>query len=345
MKILSHTSLKPFHTFGLDVQAAKIIEAYDIKDFMQIWHQYSNQPKILVGEGSNLLFCDDFEGVVALNCLKGVTLKETSSDWLLHVAGGENWHNLVRWTVEKGMGGLENLALIPGLVGSAPIQNIGAYGVEFQERCDYLDVLMLATGEIKRFSVAECEFGYRDSIFKRQLKEGSIIVAVGFKLSKLWSPVIGYGDLRELAEIESLTSKDVFNKVCDIRRAKLPDPQVLGNAGSFFKNPRVSKSVADALLMRYENMPCYATGDTDIKLAAGWLIEKAGLKGYHVGGAAVHENQALVLINTGSATGLDVITLAQFVMDTVYKQFGVKLEHEVRFIGKVGEIYLDTAFK
>lgn len=343
MKILSHTSLKPFHTFGLDAKASKIIEAHDINDFVQIWDQYSKEPKLLIGEGSNVIFCDDFEGIVILNCLKGISLEETSSQWLLHVAGGENWHELVRWSVEKGMSGLENLALIPGLVGSAPIQNIGAYGLEFKDRCEYVDVLMLDSGKIKRFTNDACEFAYRDSIFKNQLKDKAVIVAVGLKLPKLWAPVIAYGALSELGNKLELTGCDVFNKVCEIRSDKLPDPHEMGNAGSFFKNPVVPKSIADTLLKTYENMPCYAVNENEVKLAAGWLIEQAGLKGRVLGGAAVHHKQALVLINTGAATSKDVLSLAKDVAQEVYLQFGVKLEHEVRFIGKNQEIMWDEA--
>lgn len=343
MKILADTSLKPFHTFAIDVHAKKIIEAHDVKDFLQIFHQYANEPMLLVGEGSNLLFCEDFDGVVILNRLKGIKIKETDSAWLLHVAGGENWHDLVRWTLDNEMPGLENLALIPGLVGSAPIQNIGAYGVEFCEHCDYVDVLMLATGEIQRFSAAECEFGYRDSIFKRQLKNDAIIVAVGFSLPKLWKPVLGYGGLSGLVSDVSVTAKTVFNKICEIRREKLPDPNVVGNAGSFFKNPIVNKSLAESLKVAHDAMPWYVVNDTEVKLAAGWLIEHAGLKGRTFGGAAVHDKQALVLINQGTATSSDVIQLAQLVVDTVLMKFGVKLEHEVRFIGKTHEITLAVA--
>lgn len=342
MNILPSTSLKPFHTFGIDVQAKLIIEANSTDDLMQIWRDHAGCPKLLVGEGSNLLFCEDFEGVVVLNRLKGIEIEETATAWRLHVAGGENWHNLVQMTVDNGMAGLENLALIPGLVGSAPIQNIGAYGVELNERCEYVDVLMLDSGEVVRMSADECAFGYRDSVFKRELKDRALIVAVGLQLPKAWSAVIGYGALRDLTECAEISAKDVFNKVCEIRSEKLPNPKLLGNAGSFFKNPVVSKVHADALITQYDEMPSFAVSDNQVKLAAGWLIDQCGLKGHRVGGASVHRHQALVLVNDGNATAHDVVTLASEVVATVEAKFGVRLEHEVRFMGREGETTLEA---
>lgn len=342
MKTLPNTSLKPFHTFGLDVNAKIIVEAQTADDLIRIWRDYSNQTKLVVGEGSNLLFCENFDGVVVLNRLKGIEVEETGSHWHLHVAGGENWHQLVSWTIENGMPGLENLALIPGLVGSAPIQNIGAYGVELNERCEYVDVLLLENGEIVRMGAGACEFGYRDSVFKRELKDKAIIVAVGLKLSKAWVPVIGYGALGELTHKADLSARDVFDKVCEIRREKLPDPRVLGNAGSFFKNPVVPREQVQGLLEQYEKMPSFDVSEREVKLAAGWLIDQCGLKGYCIGGAAVHNKQALVLINKGNATADDVIALAKHVVDAVYARFGVHLEHEVRFMGAREETSLEA---
>ncbi|KXF79606.1 UDP-N-acetylmuramate dehydrogenase [Enterovibrio coralii] len=342
MKTLLTTSLKPFHTFGIDVDAKQIIEAHCAEDFLSVWRDYADEPKLILGEGSNLLFCQSYDGVVVLNRLKGIDVDETATAWRLHVAGGENWHELVRWTVEQNMPGLENLALIPGLVGSAPIQNIGAYGVELNERCEYVDVLMLETGDVVRMSADECEFGYRDSVFKGRLKDKAIIVAVGLLLPKVWVPVIGYGALSELSEQSELTALDVFNKVCDIRNEKLPNPAVIGNAGSFFKNPVVSKSQADALAVQHDKMPRFAVSDDHVKLAAGWLIDQCGLKGFRVGGAAVHDKQALVLTNLENASAEDVVALAKHVVDTVESKFGVSLEHEVRFMGAHAETTLEA---
>nr|WP_269449289.1 UDP-N-acetylmuramate dehydrogenase [Grimontia celer] len=342
MNILSTTSLKPFHTFGIDVQAKAIIEAQSAEDFIKIWRDRADEPKIVLGEGSNLLFCEDFDGIVILNRLKGIDVEETASHWHLHVAGGENWHHLVKWTVEQGMPGLENLALIPGLVGSAPIQNIGAYGVELNERCEYVDVLMLETGEVIRMGAGACEFGYRDSVFKRELKDKAIILAVGFQLSKAWKPVIGYGALGDLASKDDVSAKEVFDKVCEIRSEKLPDPNLLGNAGSFFKNPVVPKTQIKSLLADNEKIPSFEVSNSEVKLAAGWLIDQCGLKGKSVGGASVHDKQALVLVNSGGATASDVVTLAKEVVDTVQQRFGVLLEHEVRFMGATQETTLEA---
>ncbi|MGF1770651.1 UDP-N-acetylmuramate dehydrogenase [Enterovibrio makurazakiensis] len=343
MKTLTSTSLKPYHTFGLELNAKKIVEANTVEDFLLVWAQKPSEPKLIVGEGSNLLFCEDFDGTVILNRLKGITVRETKTEWFLHVAGGENWHDLVTWTVENHMPGLENLALIPGLVGSAPIQNIGAYGVELKAHCDYVDVLMLDGGHTDRLSALECEFGYRDSVFKRQLKDKAIVTGVGFRLPKQWQPVLGYGALSQLQDKENLTAKDVYDMVCEIRREKLPDPKKIGNAGSFFKNPAVTKCLADRLLAAHPNMPCFYVNDAEVKLAAGWLIDQCGLKGYRVGGAAVHNQQALVLTNADKATSKDVVTLARQVVDTVHRQFGVNLEHEVRFMGRNAETDLEAA--
>ncbi|MDD1784422.1 UDP-N-acetylmuramate dehydrogenase [Enterovibrio sp. ZSDZ35] len=342
MKTLQTTSLKPFHTFGIEVDAKQIIEAHSAADFMSIWRDHADEPKLILGEGSNLLFCQSYDGIVVLNRLKGISVEETSTAWRLHVAGGENWHELVRWTIEQNMPGLENLALIPGLVGSAPIQNIGAYGVELNEYCEYVDVLMLDTGDISRMTAEECEFGYRDSVFKGRLKNKAVIVAVGLLLPKVWVPMIGYGALSDLAHQSDLTALDVFTKVCEIRNEKLPNPTIVGNAGSFFKNPVVAKSLADSLEAQNDKMPRFMVSDNQVKLAAGWLIDQCGLKGFRVGGAAVHDKQALVLTNLEGASADDVVALAKHVVDTVQAKFGVELEHEVRFMGATDETTLEA---
>ncbi|MDN5680824.1 MAG: UDP-N-acetylmuramate dehydrogenase, partial [Ewingella sp.] len=253
------------------------------------------------------------------------------------VGAGENWHQLVVSTLEKNIPGLENLALIPGCVGSAPIQNIGAYGIELQNVCDYVDLLNLATGKISRIDASECQFGYRESIFKHGYRDGFAIVAVGLRLSKDWHPKLTYGDLTRLDAV-SVTPQQIFDSVCHMRRSKLPDPKVTGNAGSFFKNPIVDAFIADALKNQYPAMPYYPQADGTVKLAAGWLVEMAGLKGTSLGGAGVHQQQALVLVNRDGATGADIKCLAKLVRETVADRFGVYLEPEVRFISSVGEV-------
>ncbi|RXJ72383.1 UDP-N-acetylenolpyruvoylglucosamine reductase [Veronia nyctiphanis] len=343
MKTLSDTSLKSFHTFGLDVHAKSVIEADSIDDLKMLWldAEYKDLPKLMLGEGSNLLFCESFDGLVVLNRLKGIQVTEDDNFWYLDVAAGENWHQLVKWTLDNGMPGLENLALIPGLTGSAPIQNIGAYGVELKSVCQYVNVLMVESGEVKRLSADECFFGYRDSVFKHTLKEKALIVGVGLLLRKDWQPETSYGALSSLAESGEVTPQRLFERVCEIRSSKLPDPRRIGNAGSFFKNPVVSIEKADELAQLYVEMPRYAAGNGFAKLAAGWLIDQVGLKGQTVGGASVHNKQALVLTNSNNATPADVVALAHQVVQTVRDQFGVELEHEVRFIGKNGETTLE----
>lgn len=344
MKVLQERSLAPFHTFGIEVTADHIIVAESAQDLVAIWQdeQYRALPKLIVGQGSNLLFCDDYAGVIVLNRITGIEIAETADDYLLHVGAGEDWHQLVRSTVDNGMPGLENLALIPGCVGSSPIQNIGAYGVELKDVCQYVDVVELASGERSRIPAPECQFGYRDSIFKHALKESHAIVAVGLKLPKAWQPNISYGPLAKF-DAGTVTARDIFDEVCRIRQQKLPDPAVLGNAGSFFKNPVVDSAKRDQLMALYPTMPSYAMEDGFFKLAAGWLIDQCGLKGYRVGGAKVHEQQALVLINYDQATARDVLELARDVVSAVKIKFDVSLEHEVRFMSARQETQLTEA--
>lgn len=331
-------SLKTWNTFSLDACANKISVAESAEALCQFWQQSTNQnePVLLLGEGSNVLFLDDFSGQVIINRIKGIRVSETADAWSLHVGAGENWHQLVETSLEQGLSGLENLALIPGCAGSAPIQNIGAYGVELDRVCEYVDIVSLADGVQQRLTAAECQFGYRDSIFKHQYRDGYAIIAVGLRLAKIWQPVLSYGDLRNLDTL-TVTPREVFNAVCQMRRSKLPDPKVTGNAGSFFKNPLVSAEVAAKLQAEYPHIPHYPQVSGDVKLAAGWLIDQCDLKGFHMGGAAVHAQQALVLINANEATGQDIVNLARTVRQRVAEKFNVWLEPEVRFIAAQGE--------
>ncbi|MDX1304215.1 UDP-N-acetylmuramate dehydrogenase [Photobacterium sp.] len=333
MRFLQKRSLAPFHTFGIEVTADHIIVAESTQDLVAIWQdeQYRALPKLIVGQGSNLLFCQNYAGVIVLNRIAGIDITETADEYHLHVGAGENWHDLVHWSVENKMPGLENLALIPGCVGSSPIQNIGAYGVELKDVCQYVDVVELNTGKPSRILASDCQFGYRDSIFKHALKNTHAIVAVGLKLSKAWRPNATYGPLAQFAS-ETVTAKKIFDEVCRIRQQKLPDPMILGNAGSFFKNPIVDKTKREQLMATHPNMPSYEMEDGSFKLAAGWLIDQCGLKGYQVGGAKVHEKQALVLVNCARATARDVLVLARDVVFAVEERFTVTLEHEVRFM-------------
>ncbi|MFE8099975.1 UDP-N-acetylmuramate dehydrogenase [Brenneria goodwinii] len=332
-------SLKPYHTFALPVFASQVTVADTQEKLIDGWRtaRLSHSPILLLGEGSNVLFLEDFSGAVLLNRLKGISVKEDTDGWHLHVGSGENWHYLVQHSLTLGMAGLENLALIPGCVGSAPIQNIGAYGVELKDVCEYVDLLDLTHGTIKRLTAAECQFGYRESIFKHQYRDGFAIIAVGLYLNKNWRPVLGYGDLNKL-DPTMVTPQKIFDMVCHMRSSKLPDPAVTGNAGSFFKNPVIPAGNAADILKTYPNAPHYLQPDGQVKLAAGWLIDQCHLKGFQVGGAAVHSQQALVLINQGNATNLDVVNLARHIRNRVADRFGIWLEPEVRFIAARGEV-------
>ncbi|WP_034911330.1 UDP-N-acetylmuramate dehydrogenase [Erwinia sp. 9145] len=331
-------SLKPYNTFHLDAHAQHIAVIDTAAELAAAWQESlkKQQPVLLLGEGSNILLLEDFQGTVIVNRIKGINVSESNEAWHLHVGAGENWHRLVTYSLENGFSGLENLALIPGCVGSAPIQNIGAYGVELKQVCDYVDVMNLTSGHIQRLSAEECCFGYRDSIFKHQFQDGYAIIAVGILLRKAWTPVITYGELTTL-DIDTVQPRQIFDAVCRMRRSKLPDPNIVGNAGSFFKNPVVSSIVAATLKQKYPDSPVYAQADGSVKLAAGWLIEQSELKGYHIGGAAVHRQQALVLINEDDASGEDIVALAREVRHRVGEKFNVWLEPEVRFIGAYGE--------
>ncbi len=339
MQLISPFPLKSFNTFGLDTQAKMgfVLSNEAELDTLRGSAWWSDcQPRLLIGEGSNILFTADFNGLVIVNRLKGISVQETADAWLLHVAAGENWPALIQWTLQHQMPGMENLALIPGTVGAAPVQNIGAYGVEFCQFCDYVDTWHFADGHRQRYSAAACQFGYRDSLFKHELHDQVIITAVGLRIPKQWQPVVEYGPLKALGA--NATAEQIFMTVCELRQSKLPDPTLLGNAGSFFKNPVVSATQAAALKQQHPAIPCFAAGEGQNKLAAGWLIDQAGLKGFRLGNAGVHREQALVLVNLGNASAVEILQLAKHVANTVKQQFAVQLEPEVRFIGSAGEI-------
>lgn len=337
---LTAASLTPYNTFGLDQNAEQLVVLQDRQQLLEVWQAYSPAPLLVVGEGSNLLFTAPVCSLVVVNRLKGIKVTEVEDAWLLEIAGGENWHQLVCWTLAENMPGLENLALIPGTVGASPIQNIGAYGVELAQFCQQVESFDWRTGQVHHWTATECEFGYRDSVFKHQARE-HLILSVTLRLPKTWQPVLGYGPLAKLGE--DATAQQVFEQVCATRQAKLPDPTVLGNAGSFFKNPKVVTAQAQALQLAWPQLPVFAAEPGVSKLAAGWLIDKAGLKGTRVGGAGVHTEQALVLVNHGGATAEDVLRLAGRVRERVEQLFGVRLEPEVRMIGAAGETNLDEA--
>ncbi len=335
MHIKNNISLKSFNTFGIDVYAKYFAEINSLEDFHEIRKElvYKNNKPLILGGGSNVLFTKNYEGLALKNNLKGIEIVKQDEDFVWVNAGaGENWHSFVLWCVSKNYGGLENLSLIPGCIGAAPMQNIGAYGVEIKDICKKVFTLDLETGKEVLFRNADCKFGYRDSIFKHAYKNHFLIASVTFKLSK--KPVFNttYGAIeQELAAmgIKDLTIKAISDAVINIRSSKLPDPVQIGNAGSFFKNPEVTKEKHAELKSKFEKLVSYPLDNGNFKLAAGWLIEFCGLKGKRVGQAGVHEKQALVLVNYGGVTGNEIYELSQEVLDSVKATFGVVLEREV----------------
>ncbi|WP_035387351.1 UDP-N-acetylmuramate dehydrogenase [Ferrimonas senticii] len=331
--------LAQWHTFGLPAIADALIEVHSLAELIEAYQlpQFAEKPKLILGGGSNVVFTEDFAGLVIVNRIMQRQVTEQSDSWSLHLGAGENWDEVVRWCIEQSYFGLENLALIPGTVGASPIQNIGAYGVEMSDFCDYVEYLDLDTMEPVRIEAAECQFGYRDSVFKQRLAGKAVIIAVGLRLPKVWQPVLEYGPLQQLKQQAELTAHTIYQQVVAVRQSKLPDPQVLGNAGSFFKNPLISNSQYQELLQQYPELPGYSDGD-QVKVPAGWLIDRCGLKGFAIGGAAVHQQQALVLVNTGAATATDLRSLANHVIATVKAKFDIGLHPEVRVVNGQGQL-------
>ncbi|UDG80923.1 UDP-N-acetylenolpyruvoylglucosamine reductase [Candidatus Hartigia pinicola] len=332
--------LKDFNSFAISAKAKTISTAESIKFlYQQCLYAKNNQlPSLILGEGSNVLFTEDFDGMVILNRIKGIHISNQFKYWHVYAASGENWHHFIEFLMNNKIYGAENLALIPGCVGSAPIQNIGAYGLELKDLCEYVNVLELSTGYILKIQAKSCRFSYRDSIFKHEYQRTHVIIGVGFKFAKQWSPRLTYDELA-LFNPKTVTPQQIFDFVCNIRRKKLPDPIITGNAGSFFKNPVISKNKAEKIKKIYPKyFPQYHQVNSGVKLAAGALIDQCGLKGFKIGDAAVHMHQASIIINQNRATGSDVVKLAKHVSQTVAKYFNVVLEPEVRFIDRYGEM-------
>ena len=332
-------SLKRFNTFGVDYLCDDL-QLIEKKIELDELRKKTDMPLLILGGGSNVLFTENFKGTVAVINSKGIKVTQDNNFYYLTVAAGEDWHSLVKFSLVNNMPGLENLALIPGTVGAAPIQNIGAYGTEFCDVCHWVTYSDLITSKSVTLSADKCLFGYRESIFKAQLKDSAVITSVGIKLAKNWRPNLSYGPLHHF-DPQKVSATDIFNLVCQLREQKLPNPKVLGNAGSFFKNPIVEASVFMTLAQKYPNIVGYALADGRMKLAAAWLIEQAGLKGFILGKAGVHQEQALVLVNLSGASGTDIAKLAIHIIDVVNNQFSVVLEPEPRIIGKYGEVTLN----
>ncbi|WP_159714609.1 UDP-N-acetylmuramate dehydrogenase [Blochmannia endosymbiont of Camponotus nipponensis] len=334
-----HFRLKSLNTFSINVFAKNIVTAHNEHTLLQFWKKAYNkgEPVLILGGGSNILFLENYIGTILLNRIKGVFITENKIAWRLHVGAGERWDELVVYTIHKNIPGLENLACIPGCVGAAPIQNIGAYGIELSQICEYVDVIDLYSEKKIRFTCAECDFKYRNSIFRDCLKR-YVVVFVGLRLLKNWKPILNYSGLSHLNKYH-ITSRQIFNVVRRIRHKKLPDPVLVGNAGSFFKNPIIDIKMAACLFQNYPNIPYYYQKDGRIKLSAGWLIEHCRLKGCVFGEAAIYPRQALVLINTRKiATGTEIAALALYVYNKVADKFKIYLQPEVRLIGSNGEI-------
>lgn len=337
MVILDNVSLKRHNTFRLDCKADCLVSIGSEKDAVSLFTgDYAlPAPILIIGRGSNILFTSHFRGTVLQANISGTNIEKQDDEFVIVSAGaGVDWDKFVGWTVSKGFWGLENLSLIPGRVGAAPVQNIGAYGVEVKDMVVRVNTISTKDGSKRVFRNEECRFKYRDSIFKNEKKGQYLITRVYFRLKKFPSLYLEYGSLKdEVNKLGEPTLMNIRNAVITIRRNKLPDPELIGNAGSFFKNPVVSNAEAEAIRKQYPDLACFKDPSGGIKLAAGWLIEQCGWKGKRIGNAGVHEKQSLVLVNHGKASGWDIYKLSEKIRESVLKRFGVNLEREVEIVG------------
>lgn len=338
MNISANISLKPYNTFGIKASAKYFTSVQSIQNIQELLqsNEYKTNERLILGGGSNLLLTKNVDALVIKNDLKGIEIVNENADSVfVKCSAGEVWHEFVMWSIQNNYGGLENLSLIPGCTGASPMQNIGAYGVEIKDTFYELEAIHTKTGELKTFTKSECEFGYRESVFKRKFKNQFIITSVTFQLSKSPTFHIEYGAIKQeldAMKVSDLSLKAISQAVINIRSSKLPNPKEIGNAGSFFKNPEVSASVYENIKANFPNLVAYPLENSNYKLAAGWLIEQSGLKGYRVGDAGVHKLQALVLVNYGQASGNEIYDLSTHVLQTVKAKFGVDLEREVNII-------------
>ncbi|MCY2688057.1 UDP-N-acetylmuramate dehydrogenase [Salinimicrobium sp. TH3] len=337
MKVLTNVSLKPYNTFGIDVSARKLVEVTSVEELREVLKNMYASELLILGGGSNMLLTKDVKQTVIYINLKGrEILEETEDEVVVQAMAGENWHEFVLFCINKGFGGLENLSLIPGKVGTAPIQNIGAYGVELKDSFVSCTAMDLQTLQLKTFSREECRFGYRDSIFKNEAKGKYIITSVSFRLHKRDHELnTSYGSIDQYLEeqgVKNPTIGDVSKAVISIRQSKLPDPRELGNSGSFFKNPVVSKETLKELQQEFPEIPFYEIDEDHVKVPAGWLIDRAGLKGFREGDAGVHKKQALVLVNYGNATGQEILALSGKIQQKIKEMFGIEIIPEVNII-------------
>ena len=338
MQIKQNVSLKPYNTFGLEATARFFVEIHSVEELKSILQNpdYQSIDKLFLGGGSNILLTKDYDGLVIKINLKGIN-KVFEDDSYIHIqaGAGEVWHDLVMYCVENQYAGMENLSLIPGTVGASPMQNIGAYGVEIKDIFEELQALNLETLAIETFKLSDCHFGYRESVFKHQLKGKYVITSVTFKLNKVPVYKVAYGDIQKTLEemnVKSLSIKAVSDAVISIRKSKLPDPAEIGNSGSFFKNPEILKVQYEDLKAKFEKIPSYPINETTVKVPAGWLIEQAGWKGFRDGQIGVHARQALVLVNYGGGNGEQIKALSAKIQASVLEKFGIILSVEVNFI-------------
>ncbi len=337
MEIKNNFSLKNYNTFGIEAKAQRFVAVHSASDLKSILEQHAKDKKFILGGGSNMLLTKDIDALVIHIDLKGKKIIKEDDDFVwVESQAGENWHEFVLWTIDNNFGGLENMSLIPGNVGTTPVQNIGAYGTEIKDTFVSCEALKITNQELITFHLQDCHFGYRESIFKNEVKDQYIITSVIFKLTKRNHKInISYGDIAsELAKnhIVTPTLKEVSNAVIAIRKSKLPDPKELGNSGSFFKNPILLKTDFDKIHQQFPEMKFYEVSETEVKVPAGWLIEQAGFKGKRFGDAGIHKNQALVLVNYGNATGQEILNVSKNIQETIFQKFGIHIEAEVNII-------------
>ena len=337
MEIKTNFSLKKYNTFGIEAKAKQFAAVHSIAELKTVLEENKSENKFILGGGSNMLLTKDVDALVIHIDLKGKRITAENEDhvWVESQAG-ENWHEFVLWTIDQDFGGLENMSLIPGNVGTTPVQNIGAYGTEIKDTFISCEALTTINQELKTFTKQECHFGYRESIFKNEVKDQYIITSVVFKLTKRNHNInTSYGDItNELAKnnITNPSLKDISNAVITIRQSKLPDPKELGNSGSFFKNPILLKTDFEKIHHQFPEMKYYDISETEVKVPAGWLIEEAGFKGKRFGDAGIHKKQALVLVNYGNATGQEILNVSKNIQETIFKTFGIHIEAEVNVI-------------
>jgi len=338
MRIFQNISLKPYNTFGIEANASQFVELQTLEEVQVLCQTFNltDRKLLILGGGSNILLTKDFDGMAIKINLKGIEIvKENDEEVWVQAMAGESWHSFVTHCVEKNWGGVENLSLIPGCVGAAPMQNIGAYGTEIKAVFSSLKAVEIATGEMVEFNNEACEFGYRESVFKNKYKGKYIIVSVIFKLNKKPILNVSYGAIQDVLNEKGITSptiQDISNAVIAIRQSKLPNPAELGNAGSFFKNPEIPAEQYQRLKNEFPEIPGYPAPNNQVKVPAGWLIEQCQWKGKIVGNTGAHKNQALVLVNYGNATGNEILNLAKQIQDSVYNQFKINISPEVNLI-------------